>query len=193
MSIKCGFGDCNEEIFCTNSYKVHIKVLHTCDDLNKKVCTYKKCRSQFLTLKNLLRHLSTVHNFPEYSVPQKIPDHDVQEQTGSSIEFSSQSTVECSQQYYNEEREESSDIFFDDIFLTFLMDLHTNSMLTKDTINSIFKKIKENILDKLLSVIEIDTKVKDDLDVAYEKFNTQYKFEKQIEKRGFLSKGNKLT
>jgi len=98
----------------------------------------------------------------------------------------SQSTIEISQR-------SDSEVYYEDIatnsktlqenlentFLDFLIDLHTNSNLTKDIIHEILHKIKTEIVDQICPFVGIDDISKESIDNAFGNSNTQYKFEKK--------------
>lgn len=201
-NIKCCQLKCEESLSCLSSYKVHFRVIHKLNNQLNYNCTYQKCEKIFSSQKGLFEHLKKQHKFPDKNTSLSFNHHidvDIISNKNDQI-FDIVDTVHKSQSLVMTESSESSennddkdrDIErkFEDIFFKFLMDLHSNSHLTKDIIWTLFRKIKQNILDSVMDISNTQTEVKSLIDNAYHKMNTQHKFDHRLKEQDFLTSGN---
>lgn len=201
--IKCCDDNCKDRFNCCDSYRVHMNVIHM-NAIKIFKCTKGECRSTFLSSKGLFDHLSRTHKYPkkvQSEINNIASDKIYEKQIVMNNVTQSQSTLELSENYESDRDINSTPVQdcmpqegqLHEILLSFLMDLHANSHMTKEDINKIFNKIKIDIVDPITSMINLDQKEQNLIDTAFEKLNSQYKFEQTLKKKGYFINGKFLT
>ena len=197
MDLKCCFNDCSVKIKTVKEYRLHFRVNHSLITLGSYECTFPNCQKKFMKTKGLLDHLYRLHKLTKSGEHEQhaVNQDQLSEIYDSTNDFRSQSTIEVSE---NSQRsiENSSQTnvveenAFEKIFLNFLMNLHAKGNLTKEIIKYIFESLKEDVIDKICLVAEVEEKTQLDIEEAYRKMNTQYKFEKTLKENNFMTSGN---
>lgn len=199
MEIKCCFNECSEKVISIKEYRIHFRVNHSVDLLGNYQCTYPECKKKFLDKKSLLDHLYRIHKLPKSRIHESNVEKDAQtSDIYSGIrDFQSQSTVSGSQNSQQsvstelQDNDEEENIF-DNIFLTFLMNLHAKSKLSKDVIKEIFHMMKKDVIDEIFKISNIEQSLIIQIEKAYKNLNTQYKFEKALKENDYLTSGTFL-
>lgn len=201
MEINCCFNDCRTIIKSVNDYRIHFRINHSFAALGKYECTFHGCQKKFMDSKSLLDHLSKLHKIAKSENSESVNNSkspiQFDEICQSISSFESQSTVCMSQSSQNDNNTEipesdEDENMFENIFLDFLMNLHAKSKLSKEVIKSIFDRMKVDVIDKICIIAGVDENIQLDINTAYKKLNTQYKFEKALKENDFLTSGKIL-
>lgn len=82
-------------------------------------------------------------------------------------------------------REEVVENILDNMFFSFLNSLHADSSLTKKAIQIIIETVKNEIIATILR-FKNDENIDEKIENSYKKYNSFYKFKKQLEKRNMF-------
>lgn len=198
MEINCCFSDCRAVITSVNDYRIHFRINHNLTALGNYECTFHGCHKKFMDSKSLLDHLRKFHKLAKSEKSESEQNSKSQIQFNgicqSISSFESQSTVNMSENSQNSNNTDIPDSdedgnLFEKIFLDFLMNLHARSKLSKEVIKTIFDTMKIEVIDKICMIAGLEESIQADIDTAYNMLNTQYKFEKTLKEKDFLTSG----
>ncbi|KAG5680291.1 hypothetical protein PVAND_009809 [Polypedilum vanderplanki] len=196
MNIECCFNNCNEIIQNVEAYRVHVRNLHKLQNIDAYRCTFKNCNSILFEFKNLIKHLRKKHETKNV-IQNQTTNLNIEIQEDNSLIFfepkisirneGTQVTTEQSKQTTENSESESFELLqkqLDEAMFAFLLKLHAQSHLTKSFIIKLFTSIKENLFDKIFEMFSFPERQKKVVQNSFLKFNTTYKFEKELVRNG---------
>lgn len=202
MSFKCCVSKCESFFNITETYRVHLKVIHLISKDKKVKCTVDKCSVEFSNVNKLTRHLTTIHKIQD-KVDRKVDSHQLIREKENTKELFHQTSKDAEEtqneccdnvdSYKNNESSDNSTAItdqFDKIFFEFLRKLHGNSFLTKTVIHDIYNSIKTEIIDQIQPLLNTEKKLIETISNSHKKFDSIYKFEKHLTEKGLIIKGS---
>jgi hypothetical protein len=198
--------NCQSVIKSLSSYTAHMRLFHEKEKNLLFRCTFDKCKREFSAFSTLMRHLRISHEFQDdpsdeqsiHAASATLPGCSSLMQTHGTCQQARNDAEhpeipEHVQLPYNFAQQQQDDALLSreirETMLKFLMKLHSKGNLTKSIISEIFICFKEDLLDRVCELLQIDEKHRETIDESYRSLKTQYMFEKSLVENGYISGG----